>query len=333
MYYYDNRKINIPFIKNDKLISSSEYEPIYDDDFKYLYEYINKRHNIELFIDDHKPVLYQRITEPINKEYLSYNLYNKYKIIYSRIIGINKLISNAIEFKRNGKLFYGSYLIIDILNVLRPNLKRIQSQLSKPNVEELSYADARGELSVIKDETNNCLNLVHSNILLFDLVKNTVERFEPHGHGEEIEIDEFDAILNRELYKNNFKYLRPIDYSPKLSFQSILSTNCDPVYKDLGFCTLWNLFYINCRILNPDIDREILIKRILMYFKRRYKSKSEKVMYITIYNYWNLLDLYIKNRKCGIEPEWLFNKFIESGYIKDVNIKYHPVSNLFAFLL
>jgi hypothetical protein len=322
-------KINIPFIKNDKIIDSIIYEPIYDYDFKYLYEYINKRHKTDIFIDDHTPVLYQRITEPVNKEFLSYNMYNKYKIIYSRTIGIDNLINNAFEFKSNNKVFYGSYLIIDILNILRPNLKHIYSQITKNN---LSYSDARDELSVIKDGIKKCLNIVHSNILLFDLENNIVERFEPHGHGEEIEIDEFDAILNRELYKNNFRYVRPIDYCPKLSFQSILSTSDDPVYRDLGFCTIWNLFYINCRILNPTISREILSKRILTYFRRRYGSKSEKMMYITIYNYYAILTLYIKNRKSGIEPEWLFNMFMKLGYIKDVNIIDKPIITLLAGL-
>lgn len=324
-------KINIPFIKNDKIIDSTIYEPIYDDDFKYLYEYINKRHNTNIFIDDLKPVLYQRITEPVNKEFMSYNIYNKYKIIYSRTIGIDTLINNALELKSNGKVFYGSYLIIDILNILRPNLKHIYSQITTKS-HNLSYFDARNELSVIKYVTKNCLNIVHSNILLFDLVNNIVERFEPHGHGEEIEIDEFDAILNRELYKNNFRYLRPIDYCPKLSFQSILSTSDDPVYRDLGFCTIWNLFYINCRILNPNISREILSKRILTYFRRRYGSTSVKMMYITIYNYYVILNLYIKNRKSGIDPEWLFNMFMELGYIKDVNIIDKPIITLLARL-
>jgi hypothetical protein len=193
--------IKIPLINSYKIIDNSPYKYVNDCDFSYLYEYIHEKHKTNIFIADNKPVLYQRITTPINKQYLSFNEYNKYKNIYSRVLGIDMLIKDAIKFNNR---FYSSYLIIDILNILRPNIRFINSNISKNR--NISYEDARMELICIKDKVINSINLVHSNILLFDLVNRTVERFEPHGHGEYIEIDEFDAILNRELYKNKFKY-------------------------------------------------------------------------------------------------------------------------------
>lgn len=303
--------IKIPFIKNDKIIDNSSYKYVEDCDFNYLYEYIHEKHKTTIFIGNNTPVLYQRITKPINNQYLYYNEYNKYKTIYSRVVGIDMLIKDAINFKNR---FYSSYLIIDILNILRPNIRLINSNISK-NI-NISYKDARMELICIKDKVINSLNLVHSNILLFDLVNRTVERFDPHGHGGDIEIDEFDAILNRELYKNKFRYLRPIDYCPKLSFQSILSTTNNPKYKDLGFCTPWNLFYLECRLLNPNISRDVLCVKLISYFKRTYGSISEKRMFTTIYNYSMILDRYIDFRKNGFTPINAIDKIKKLGFFK-----------------
>lgn len=304
--------IKIPLIKNDKQIDDSHYEYIKDCDFNYLHEYINEKHKTTIFVGNNKPVLYQRITKPINKQYMSFNEYNKYKIIYSRVLGIDMLIKDAI---RVNSRFFSSYLIIDIINILRPNIRFINSNISKNS--NISYEDARMELICIKDKVINSINLVHSNILLFDLVNRTVERFEPHGHGEEIEIDEFDCILNKELHKNKFRYLRPIDYCPKLSFQSILSATNNLKYKDIGFCTSWNLFYLECRLLNPNVSRDVLCVKLIDYFKHKYRSISEKKMFTIIYNYSIILTSYIDFRKDGLTPIDALDKINKLGYFKN----------------
>jgi len=117
----------------------------------------------------------------------------------------------------------------------------------------------------------------HSNIIIIDNFKKTIERFEPYGHGyitknsskiiENID-NKFNSLL-KILNLNDYKYLSPIDISPKIGLQ-IKADFYD------GMCSIYSLIYLQLRLMNPDIDQKVIIN---------YLKSKEKI---------NILDIILK---------------------------------------
>lgn len=128
---------------------------------------------------------------------------------------------------------------------------------------------------------NDCKTIdteeAHANILIYDKITNTVERFEPNG-GEpitpwfevelmDIELKKLFDQLSRQFMRQTFikepiTYLTPIDFCPRIGFQLIQGfeekqTKDDPG----GFCAVWSLWYANLRISNPDRPRQEIVDR------------------------------------------------------------------------
>ena len=117
----------------------------------------------------------------------------------------------------------------------------------------------------------------HFNLLIYNHSTLEVERFEPHGvasfegikiPGKE-EIYTFDNILYNEVVtklSNGYKYIPPIYYCPTTSVQALL---LDPIFKinaEVGFCVSWSLYYFHMRLINPELNREQLMKSIIKDF-------------------------------------------------------------------
>ena len=146
-----------------------------------------------------------------------------------------------------------------------------------PFFESLLECKAQGKrfyVSILSIETATTF---HDNILIFDLEKNTCERFEPYGSqyltkGIKATLYNifitsvsklFDKKMKSILKLHKFRYIRPIDYCPKESFQiynnlennSTNTNNRDPV----GFCSVWSLWWADLRLSNPDIPYDKLV--------------------------------------------------------------------------
>lgn len=104
----------------------------------------------------------------------------------------------------------------------------------------------------------------HSNSLFYDIENNIMERFEPHGSGYPTNFNYNPTLLDEILHKKithilsdiygkniKIKYYRPIDYLPKIGFQTVEVTEMN-INKNIGdpngFCTLWTIWYLDYRL-------------------------------------------------------------------------------------
>lgn len=112
----------------------------------------------------------------------------------------------------------------------------------------------------------------HSNCLFIDLKKNTVERFEPHGSAYPNRFnynpDRLDSLLENKFNEilTKIKYLKPVDYLPKIGFQSFESVEAN-INKNIGdpngFCTLWTIWYLDYRIKYFDQKPKKIVKKLI----------------------------------------------------------------------
>ena len=121
----------------------------------------------------------------------------------------------------------------------------------------------------------NCLKYGHANYLLFDKKLKTLERFESFGKVKGACIGNVDIDSKIiELFKTNFeKYLPEMKQFTYYGPMSILpSNNVQTIQEEeerwktrsednnpVGFCSVWSLWYIELRTLNPDVEHNELI--------------------------------------------------------------------------
>jgi hypothetical protein len=110
----------------------------------------------------------------------------------------------------------------------------------------------------------------HANYLIIDLEHMEIERFEPHGSeypiGLNYEPELLDMFISNYISETNleFKYLKPKDYLPKISFQTIEinELKSDYIGDPNGFCALWCIWWTDMRLSNPNISRTKLVKQL-----------------------------------------------------------------------
>ena len=126
----------------------------------------------------------------------------------------------------------------------------------------------------------------HANILIYDNVNRTLERFEPYGN-----LDELLTSSNKSCFKPNIddilfkmftnkdlidEYFPPSTFIPNTGLQKIQEDENNMSSKDPGgFCTMWSLFYCDLRLSNPDVDRELLLEYTMKVFKKSNKSLTQ----------------------------------------------------------
>lgn len=109
----------------------------------------------------------------------------------------------------------------------------------------------------------------HSNIVIIDIFKKTIELFEPHGYYK----DDLSKTVNNFVFKKilkklnlqKLKYLPPSYISPKIGIQSKADAYC-------GMCITVSMMYLHLRILNPDINQKKIVKHLLSYSKPKLKE-------------------------------------------------------------
>lgn len=146
-------------------------------------------------------------------------------------------------------------------------------------------------------------NIGHVNVIIIDLKKNTIERFEPHGekfypdYMKKNQIDENNNYIDRTLINlfnklelDDFKYINPYYISTKLGIQQVGDSYC-------GMCLTISMMYLHMRVLNLDIkqnkivnhflklDKNVLKKKILKYAKYVEKTLKNNSNLVNKYNY------------------------------------------------
>ena len=114
-------------------------------------------------------------------------------------------------------------------------------------------------------------NLTHANIIIIDLYKKIVERFEPYGHTSDNKklSDKIDKIIRSKFFKKlnlfDYSYISPSKISPRLGIQSVADS-----YN--GMCITISMMYLHLRILNPDIKPYKLVNYLLSKPKKKLKK-------------------------------------------------------------
>lgn len=118
----------------------------------------------------------------------------------------------------------------------------------------------------------------HANILFWDVVNKTIERFEPNGANYPINFNYnpklLDTLLENKFkeYDKDIKYYRPIDFLPIVGFQMLEILETDKFRKlndPNGFCAVWCIWWVYQRIINIDenISNIDFANKLIEYIK------------------------------------------------------------------
>jgi hypothetical protein len=181
-------------------------------------------------------------------------------------------------------------------------------------------------LSIITD------TYLHANMLIYDFKNKTIERFEPYGKNEPNDKNEpngkidstIDDILEEELtWNTGLKYIRPSEFLPYASFQMISDENNNDYQKagDFGgFCLAWSIWYLENRLINPDIEQSVLVKKLLN------KLNSLDIKFIEyIRNYANKIN--------EARVKYLKKIGIHTNNTSDLNLKHDDDMLLIKYLI
>lgn len=158
----------------------------------------------------------------------------------------------------------------------------------------------------------------HSNYMIFDKKSFELERFEPYGSSHPYTFD-YDPALLDDIITTTFKninkdiiYISPSQYEPKIGFQFIESI--EKYNKNIGdpggFCAVWALWYVEQRVIYADLDRKMLIDKIIKHIKLQGNSFRTLIRNYS-YNIIKLRDSYFK--KVGLT----INKWMNDQYTDD----------------
>lgn len=157
----------------------------------------------------------------------------------------------------------------------------------------------------------------HAGYLIYDTQIKEIERFEPHGSttppGLYYNPNLLDSILESRFKSidENIKYIRPIDYIPKIGFQlfDVNESKKKKIGDPLGFCALWCIWYVDMRLTYRDFDRKKLVDILIKNIKSQNISFRNMVR-----NYGNYIidtrDKIMSHSKMDIN-DWLNDQYTD----------------------
>lgn len=260
-------KILIPPSTNITHFSSYSYNYIC-----YLYYLLNKYLQIKIPITPELNMtlkeIYQTITEDFRTDDPADVIIRS--IIKDYVCHSQKIFNHVIIWKSIDKIFVSPWLEDSIYETL--NL----------------YPDI--ELIIFKLTILNDMNQSHANMIIYDVDKNIIERFDPYGIVPYIDSESIDAYLSG-LFTSiipDVEYISPQLTSNGISFQVYSDENNSNNYVENdpnGFCVAWCLWYSEMRAMNSDVCPKNLIK-----FSVKDINNKEDKFKDYIRNYSNYLD-------------------------------------------
>ena len=225
---------------------------------------------------------------------------------FENINNYMKILMNEIEYKNiicmpNMNAKYSKYII---RNAITYHSNYDCMIIPESAVKEILDFTAKRFIYIIFNVYWDNTDMGHANILIIDNLKKTIERFEPHGElirnhfsdkdkvpylSIKHENDRIDKKFNKDLLKKihleGYKYLSPIDISPKIGIQ----TTADAYG---GMCVTYTLIYLQLRIMNPDIDQKVILKYLI--------SKEEKEIIDIILRYAKYVEMTLKKNSAKV---------------------------------
>lgn len=164
-------------------------------------------------------------------------------------------------------------------------------------------------------------NTNHQNFIIYDNKKNTFERFDPHGYINNEHSEKLDKFLKNFFVKIIKKsiYISPKVYMNRIGFQNTSENESE--FNELklgdpgGFCLAWCFWYLEMKLINPDVNNISLINKS---FKLIINSKKSFTEYIR--DYANNLVQYIIDSfdRVKIDKKLIYNKLISKNIMNKV---------------
>ncbi|ULY68448.1 hypothetical protein [Chlorella virus XW01] len=156
----------------------------------------------------------------------------------------------------------------------------------------------------------------HANMLIIDNENKLIERFEPFGingpHGFFYNSNLLDDNLKESFEKLNYKYKKPIDYLPAVSFQALENLE-KPNFKKIGdpngFCAIWCSWWVDMKLKYSFIDSKSLAIKLLEQFKIDKIVLSDFIRDYS-YNITKLRDEILKKNNIDIN-DWLNGNYTQ----------------------
>ncbi len=156
----------------------------------------------------------------------------------------------------------------------------------------------------------------HSNMIIIDIDRKTVERFEPNGMNPPRGFFYNPTLLNT-LLKNkfnellpNYTYLSPDDFLPSIGFQMyeiIEESKCKKIGDPNGFCAVWCVWWAQQRIENKDVEPKILAEELIKHMKFSNKSFKKLIRNYSM-NIVKIRDEYLKKYQINID-DWMAGNY------------------------
>jgi hypothetical protein len=113
----------------------------------------------------------------------------------------------------------------------------------------------------------------HANAIVIDNVKNTLERYEPHGAGTFSANNRVNKELANVCKKYGYTFIEPVDLCPRFpqfnnfvnkglqSFENLIKA------EEGGYCVAHSYFYLDLRLTFPDEDPQQLLTDSVILFR------------------------------------------------------------------
>lgn len=174
----------------------------------------------------------------------------------------------------------------------------------------------------------------HANILFYDVKNKFVERFEPNGANEPININYNSSLLDKLILikfkkiDEYIKYKSPNTFLPVIGFQIIESynNNCKKIGDPNGFCGIWCIWWVYQKMKNYNIESSKLslelikqIKYMNINFKDLIRNFSKNIT--------DLRDTFLLKYNLDIN-DWISGKYDDKLLLKinnDIFNNYHKI--------
>lgn len=181
------------------------------------------------------------------------------------IIDVNESVSG----KKKSYVFNKKDFVVEL-----PNKLSIDTLINRLNSLNLSGKKFTAIPLIIRWSCSSNFS-GHANILLFDLVNKTIERFEPYGKIKTFSKEEqkvssaFDFEIDLLFKKYGYKYIKSKAFLPKKGPQHLEELKVYDVTSSIssskendpeGFCGAWSLWYVDLRLSNQSVKKKQLIK-------------------------------------------------------------------------
>lgn len=171
----------------------------------------------------------------------------------------------------------------------------------------------------------------HSNLILYDKQKKILEIYDPQGYNN-YEVQQksdntikeyFFNILKKDININEIEFISPTSCLEPIGFQTVsneLNIINQKIGDTCGFCAAWTFWYLEMRLINPDVHpyellkkakSKIIERRINFRNKIEYEETERSVFIDYIRDYSDMLDkLRIRRTlQMGFSEDHVYNVF------------------------